>query len=159
MTPSLYLPVDRVGRSLWVTCALALTLAVSGCSETKHSPFERFEHLPTTEKLETVSLGVYVIPVPLPATDDAPLRQVQVEFELFAAVVPRHKRHVLDEVTRMEGRMRDGVIEACRHTPVDDLLAPMLTTFKGHLVETVQPYFAHVAIERLHVAEIQIKAL
>lgn len=159
MPRSHYSPIDRVDRSLWGACALALALGVSGCSDTKRSPLERFEHLPTTEKLETVSLGLYVIPVPLPATDDAPLRQVQVEFELFAAVVPRHKRHVLDEVHRMEGRMRDGVIEACRQTPVDDLLAPLLTTFKGHLVETIQPYFAHVAIERLHVAEIQIKAL
>lgn len=138
---------------------LAMALAVTGCGQRKHSPLDRFEHLPTTEKLETVSLGAYVVPVPLPATHEAPYRQVQVEFELYAAVAPRYKRHVLAEVKRLEGRMRDKVIEACRHTPVDDLLAPLLTTFKAHLVETVQPYLAHAPIERLHVADIQIKSL
>lgn len=134
-------------------------MLATGCSDPPPSPLERFEHLPTVDRLETVSLGVYVVPVPLKGTDEPSYRQVQVEFELHAAVLPRHKRHVLEEIGRMEGRMRDRVIEACRHTPIDDLLAPMLTTFKAHLIETVQPYFAHASIERLHVADIQIKAL
>jgi hypothetical protein len=84
---------------------------------------------------------------------------VQIEFELYAAVMPRYTGHVKLEMERLEGRLRDAVIQACRHTPVDDLLAPLMTTFKSHLEETIRPYFANASIERVHIADIQIRQL
>jgi hypothetical protein len=135
-------------------------LSLTGCSsEAKQSPIEQIETLPTTAQLDTISLGQFVICVPLPTSQDRKCDQVQVEFELYAAVMPRYASHVKHEMERLEGRLRDAVIQACRHTPVDDLLAPLLSTFKAHLEETIRPYFANASIERVHIADIQIRQL
>lgn len=142
--------------ALGIACGCLL---LSGCGKPKRSPLEKFEHLPTTEQLESVSLGQYVICVPLASSGQQRCHQVQIEFELYAAVMPRYTGHVKLELQRLDGRLRDAVIQACRHTPVDDLLAPMMLTFKAHLEETIRPYFANTSIERLHISDMQIRPL
>lgn len=142
--------------------AVAIVLSTIGCGGTETSPFERFERLPTVEELVTVELGEYVVPVPVEVSNEASLlaaTQVQIEFFLHAAVLPRHERTLRRNFERLEGRFRDNVIEVCRNTPVEDLLDPSLSTLKTHLADSMRPFIGDARIERIHIADPQVKRL
>lgn len=145
-----------VNRWPWVAWCAAM---VVGCSGPTTSPFEKYERLPTNAALSTLSLGKYVVSVPIDREFPHGRMQVQLEFELYVAFLPEHRRLMETEFARLEGRLRDRVIDACRSTRTDDLVDPTLTTLKAHLVETVQPFFAHAPIERIHVTDVQVKSL
>lgn len=142
---------------------LAAVLCAAGCGTSSMEEFERFEQLAMTEKLVTVPLGSYVVPVPitLQTQDNTRPRpwQVELEFELHAAVLPRYETPLRNNFKRLEGRLRDRVIQVCRQTPVDDLLDPGFTTLKSHLFDSLQPYFGEAVVQHLHVAEAQVKRL
>ncbi len=133
-----------------------------GCGASQPSPFERFERLPTVQQLETVDLGEFVVPVPVEVSSDAsPIAptQVQIEFFLHAAVLPEHLRSLKSNTVRLEGRLRDKVIEVCRNTAVEDLLDPQLTTLKARLADSLTPFIGDAHIERIHIADPQVKRL
>lgn len=137
-------------------------IIVAGCGSSGTSPFERFERLPTVEQLVTVDLGEFVVPVPIEAPLDAsPIAatQLQIEFFLHAAVLPQYERTLKSNYSRLEGRFRDKVIEVCRSTSVEDLLDPQLTTLKSRLADSITPYIGDARIERIHIADPQVKRL
>ncbi len=142
---------------------LLLLVGLVGCGSEPASPFARFERLPSVKQLVTVPLGFYLVPVPVgrgESIDDRPLHgQVQLEFELHAAVLPKHESWLAESYERHEGRLHDSVIQICRDTPVEDLLDPTLTTLKAHLTDTLQHYFPRATIERLHLNDPQVKQL
>ena len=146
-------------------CTLLLGIAGCGSSEPEPTPFARFERLPSVEQLSTVALGVYHVPVPLSThqRDDVDTRalhgQVQLEFELHAAVLPKYEKSLTDSYERNEGRISNSVIQVCRNAPIEDLLDPSLTTLKSHLMDALQPFFRHVPLERLHLSDSQVKQL
>lgn len=144
--------------------ALAACCAVlAGCGQERPSPLERFEKLPSVEELVTVPLGSYIIPIPLFQELDSlaspTATQMQVEFALHAAVLPEFETAVREGYEEMEGRFRDSVIRVCRNTPMEDWMDPSLTTLKTHLTDTLGPYFDGADIERIHIADPQVKKL
>ncbi|QDU54291.1 hypothetical protein Pan181_04720 [Aeoliella mucimassa] len=143
--------------------AIALGCAVlTGCGSSGKSPFERFERLPTVEDLSTVDLGEYVVPIPVYPGDGAgptAATQVQIEFELYAAVLPEYERTLTSNFERLQGRFRNKVIEVCRNTAMEDLLDPTLTTLKARLADELKPFIGDSHIERIHIADPQVKRL
>ncbi len=148
-----------LAQALAAACAAGV---LAGCGSSSTSPFERFERLPTIEQLVTVELGEYVVPVPVEvAHSSSPVAatQLQIEFFLHAAVLPEHQRTLEKNYERLEGRFRDMVIEVCRNTPVEDLTDPHLTALKAHLADSLKPYIGDAQIERIHIADPQLKRL
>ncbi|MDA8746153.1 hypothetical protein N9N28_16125 [Rubripirellula amarantea] len=147
---------------LQLVAAALLSLSAAGCGSAERSPFERFERLPTVAELVTVNLGEYVVPIPVEPGGDASITaatQVQIEFFLHAAVLPEYERTLRNNYERLEGRFRDNVIDVCRNTAVEDLLDPGFTTLKTHLADALKPYIGDAHIERIHIAEPQVKRL
>lgn len=145
----------------WILFA-AICLAMAGCGPSERSPFERFERLPAVEELVTVPLGEYVVPIPVDvASAETPIAatQVQIEFELHAAVLPQYERTLKSNYERLEGRLRNDVIEVCRNLPVEELMDPTLTSLRTHLADSLKPYIGHARIERIHIADPQVKRL
>lgn len=146
-----------------MSAVAACCASLAGCGADPPSPLERFEKLPSVEDLVTVSLGSYIVPVPLnPDSEEIAsptAMQMQVEFELHAGVLPEFASSVRDSYEQMEGRFRDSVILVCRNTPMEDWMDPSLTTLKTHLADSLAPYFRDATIERIHIGEPQVKRL
>ena len=145
-------------------CAVAVVCCagVVGCGSSDNLHIDRFERLPTVEDLDTVELGEYVVPVPIdPGENASPLSatQVQIEFNLYAAVLPEYKRTMEDNYLRLQGRFRDTVIDVCRNTDMEDLLDPTLNTLKAHLADALKPFIGDAHIERIHIGDPQVKRL
>lgn len=145
---------------LWLVAGL-LCATTAGCGSDAISPIERFERLPSVEQLVTVDLGEYVIPIPVEPTTPSPIAatQVQIEFRLHAAVLPEYESTLRSNYKRLEGRLRDNVIEITRNTSIEDLLDPTLTTLKTHLADSLKPFVGAAHIERIHIADPQVKRL
>ncbi|MCO6044005.1 hypothetical protein NG895_08800 [Aeoliella sp. ICT_H6.2] len=156
--PCANLPPRR--RDLTIATAV-LCAALGGCGDEGLSPIERFERLPALEDLVTIELGEYVIPIPVEPTSDSPIAatQVQIEFRLYAAVLPENEGTLRSNYERLEGRFRDTVIETCRNTSIEDLLDPTMTTLKTHLADSLKPYIGSAHLERIHIANPQVKRL
>jgi hypothetical protein len=156
--------MTRAGNKLMIRLVIAgwSCAVTAGCGSSERSPFERFERLPTIEELVAVDLGEYVVSVPIEVrTAAGPVAptQMQIEFFLHAAVLPKYEKTVRANFERLEGRLRDKVIETCRNTQVEDLLDPQLTILKVHLADSLKPYIGDARIERIHIADPQIKRL
>lgn len=152
--PTLY---ALCGAILLAACAMSV-----GCGSKKTSPFERFERLPTIAELVTVDLGEYHIPVPVePTAESSPnsATQVQIEFRLHAAVLPKHEATMISNFQRLEGRLRDRVIHVCRHATAQELLDPELSTLKTELSDSLKPFIGNARIERLHIEDPQVRRL
>lgn len=149
--------------TLWSLAGVAgCWLCAVGCGSHETSPFEHFEQLPTVAQLVTVDLGEYVIPIPIePGSTATPTAatQVQIEFRLHAAVLPEHEGVLTNNYQRLEGRLRDRVIHVCRHATADELLDPELSALKTQLADSLKPFIGNARIERLHIADPQVKRL
>lgn len=148
-------------RGSLVVATVVLCAAVGGCGSEELSPIERFERLPSVADLVTVELGEYVIPIPVDPANESPIAatQVQIEFRLHAAVLPENEKTLRNNYERLEGRFRDTVIETCRNTAIEDLLDPSLSTLKTHLTDALKPYIGSAHLERVHIADPQVKRL
>lgn len=151
----------RPGYAVAALCALA----VSGCGEVEEqaSLFEEIGHLPTGEQSVELSIGSFIVPVPVvleSATERfEPDNLMQVEIDLFAVVDPSKVESVKRHLVRHEGQLRDTVIRVCRSTTRDDLLDSQKATLKAHLLDAVQPLMGGEAVQRLGVRRVILDEL
>ena len=142
--------------------ALAMLAIVSvcagGCGGGGSGRFEELGSAPEQEEFVEVLLGSFMVPVPavVESPDERPrkLNLVQFQFDLYALVQPDQQDELERLKSRHDGRIRDEVIRICRHTRVDDLSEPDLTTLKLHLLEATRPLLGGAMLRRLLVTNV-----
>lgn len=142
----------RTPTSAWPACLL--TLAAVGCAEDKPKGiFDDIALLPVREELVEVTIGSFLIPVPVVLDDSEEGLQaenlIQLDFDLVAVVEPEHEGRVERFLKRHEGRVRNEVIKVCRNTARDDVLESEWSTLKAHLLDATQPLLGGLGVRRL----------
>lgn len=141
-----------------VVCAL-----VCGCGEEEKIVFDEISRLPVREEMVELEIGSFIIPIPVVLDDSAERFEadnlIQVEFDLFAVVAPRHSDQVNMLLEQREGRIRDMVIRVCRNTAPDDILEAEWGTLKAHLIDAIQPLLGGQVLRRLVVPTVQKEEL
>ncbi len=147
-----------------MTIATLLLLgSIAGCGGQTSLLLAELDQVITEEQVAEISLGYFVVPVPMPFTGNfknvATRNRMQFEFDLYAEVPMKYRARAESAAARNTGRLRDSVITACRGTPMEDLNDQSLAALKSHLVDTTTPLLDGVPIEQLRIVDRQTKPL
>ena len=147
-------------RTLTILFAL---VALTGCGSSGKIAFDDLDVVEVEDQVVELSLGYFVIPIPIADLDDsveiASRNRMQIEFALYAEVPSHFEKRARSAAARNEGRLRDSVITICRTAPMEDLNERSLTALKGHLLDTASPLLDGVPIEELRIVDRQTKPL
>lgn len=142
---------------------LAPLLSGCGGEEASTSVFDEISRMPTRKELVEVSLGSFMVPVPIvleSATERfEPANLMQIQMSLVAVTDPDEADQVERLKKRNAGRIRDRVIRVCRSTTRDDLTESQKATLKAHLLDAVQPLLGGDAIRQLVILPTSIDEL
>jgi hypothetical protein len=142
-----------------VSLSLAAALCVvCGCGSEPQFRFDELDTTPIQDELREVSLGKYVIPIPV-LEEDTPAslhrrNLVQFDFELIAVVDRDDEPNMADSWERHQGKIRDRVIRVCRNSSIDDL-----DELRAHLMDAVQSQLGTKEIRQLVIAEVKSRQL
>jgi hypothetical protein len=141
-----------------VILTASLAMLLGGCSSRPMFELDELDLVPAQEELTECSLGEYRIPIPVVEYqgDIQPAHRhgFQLEFELFALVLPHEKSQITDAWERHEGKIRDRVIRICRNSSLDELQEPELGTLKARLLDALAPHLGENEVRQLLVTEI-----
>jgi hypothetical protein len=145
---------------LVASIACLLGGGVAGCAK-KENPafhFDRLDHLPDEEKLTEFSLGQYRIPIPVTEVRGGKLRsrrnRLQFDFQLFAVVSPDEKAKIESAWGLHQGKIRNQVINVCRHASVEELQDPELATLKARLSDVLALQLGEKRLRQLLITDI-----
>jgi hypothetical protein len=133
-------------------------LTAGGCGTAPEFEFAKLDLAPVGEGLTEFSLGKYTVPIPTIEHQEnrgpSQRNRLELDFRLFALVLPRDRSKIEDAWKRHEGTIRDLVIRVCRHTSVDDLMEPELATLKARLATALRPQLGDNELRQLLITEV-----
>jgi flagellar basal body-associated protein FliL len=146
-----------------VALVVGLLCVAPGCGGYEDFEFDKLDWTPTQDEMVEVSLGEYVIPIPMiqTATFDEGVKRNRVEFafSLYALTTPECEKRLKSQWKRHEGKVRDRVILICRNATAEDLQEQELATLKSHLTDAVHAEFGTQCIRRLLITDVVTRKL
>lgn len=142
---------------------VGLLCVAPGCGGYEDFEFDKLDLTPTQHELVEVSLGKYVIPIPMiqTATFDESVKRNRVEFAfaLYALTTPECENRLKSQWRRHEGKVRDRVILICRNATAEDLQEQELATLKSHLTDAIHSEFGTQCIRRILISDVVTRKL
>lgn len=133
--------------------------ALLGCGSEPTLRLEHLELLPDEEDTVEFPLGDFDVPIPesIAETDDSrvPRNFMQLEFSLYAEIVPAGQAQLSGIFSRHEGKIRDRVIQVFRNASVEELDEPNLLTVKSRLLEATEPILGLNMVRRMIIPSMQ----
>jgi flagellar basal body-associated protein FliL len=146
-----------------VALVAGLLCVAPGCGGHEDFEFDELDLTPTQDELIELSLGKYIVPIPLIqaiSLDEGVKRnRVEFAFSLYALVSPECEKRLKSQWKRYEGKLRDRVILVCRNATAEDLQEPELATLKSHLTDAVHAELGTQCIRKLLISDVVTRKL